>query len=92
MCTGTAKAPDNNNYYNGQVRNYAGGWGYTMTDYQDTTKTDLKEYFDDKGKKLKYGKKNINSSKKLSDYKKEGAPNEPSKTTSSGVNVDTINR
>ena len=83
MCTGSAKAPAPN-MYNGEVRNYAGGWGYSLIDYKDTTKTNLQQYFDDKGKKLKYGKKNIDKNKKLTDYKKES--NKPSKTTQSGVN------
>lgn len=88
MCTGGSSTPDNNNYYQGQVRNYAGGWGYSLTDYKDTTKVDIKSFYDDEGRKI--DKKNIDKNKKLTDYKKQ--TNEPSKTTASGVNVDTVNR
>lgn len=94
MGGGSSTPPSN--YYNGQKRDYAGGYGYVLSDYDDITKLDTKKYFDDKGLKITFGEKQITSERKLTDYKASGSEansgNKKSKTTASGLNIDTIGR
>jgi hypothetical protein len=53
MCMGGGSSQPKNNMYNGQVRNYAGGYGSVTTDTNSDGKPESEKYFDETGKTVK---------------------------------------
>lgn len=66
MCLGGGSSKPKNNYYNNQVRNYAGGYGTATTDTNSDGKAEKTTMYDDQ-KKVVDSSKLDKKRKRLSD-------------------------